>query len=82
MCVKIHLSCKKFRDFPEWKIVFPANKRYLDVKITSGMPLKLLFPHAFQHFLEVAANKWLLRKGRICFSLFSKDAKALPEKSF
>lgn len=66
----------------QWKIFFPANKRYLDVKITSGIPLKLFFPHALQHFLEVAANKWLLRRGRICYSLLSKGARTLPEKSF
>jgi len=49
----------------------------------TGIPLQLgIVPHDFQHFLEMAAYKWLLRKGRICFSVLSEDAKTRPEKSF
>lgn len=72
MTVKIVSFMQKVQGQPgafQWEIFFPANKRYLDVKITSGVSLKIFFPQAFQHFLEVSTNKWLLRKGRICFSL-------------
>ncbi|KAF2987697.1 hypothetical protein EK904_004848 [Melospiza melodia maxima] len=60
---------------------FPAHCRNNSPGVIPGRKQNSWSQHG-RHFLEVAANKWLIRKGRIFFSLLSKDAKTLPEKSF
>lgn len=42
MPVKITSFMQNVQEQPgasQWKIFFPVNKRYLDVKITSGIPV-------------------------------------------